>query len=860
MLAALWLFPLLALAEASSVPPVTQGDPAAAAAVDEASIDPAVVAPYEASGPLAESARELKEGQWAGTLKRLSASSKNPRELYLRAHALALSGSSGEAARALEALLPSYSALAPRISCLAAAAYTSAGDLDASLRHLGTCAEDPVKGKLAKVERAKLLVNLDRKDEARQELERLAAGTGNLRNEALVVLGQLHADAGRAEAALEVFRKVYLDDPTHYLAERARGLARATMRQSGAPKASAARIADQVEKLLEANMAKTALAALRDLNVGPIGPRPFTPRRCVPLKREAPADAPEAGEDAEAEAGEAADETAEAAAPPARVNSDVGKETESATPRPAPFAIADARETEPLPAVVLPKCAVPVVKQPADPLRCRAQLLEGVTLRKNRTNTRALSLLREVYERCADPAVRSRAAFFASGAANAVKDPDAPYLAELAALQFKESPWADDALMQAASLARDRADRATERLALRRLVESYPESDQRAEALFRIFWAHRAEGHPERGLGYLDILMKEYDAGPRSDGGDAERGRYWWGRTVGQDAVPADRGRGVEMLASLARERPMTFYGLLSRSFLAATEPAKEPPVLTGAPHKGPLRIGRLATDRGFTMGVELLRLGLTREARDALAAVDYRPLREDGRRGKEGTLAVLEMLRDVGDHRTSHVLARRELLKTSRDATDPFARRVALVAYPLAFRDSIRAHCTSAGFPPNFLQGLMREESALDPKAKSPVGARGLTQLMPATAKAVAKSLGLKRLNVDDLWQPDLNIRIGSVYLSRMLRTFGHPGLAAAAYNAGPGAVARWLKGATRAFDEFVEEIPYAETKGYVKRVLRSYAAYYYLYEKDIARSVKVSLSLKPPPPGTTQSTGLEQ
>jgi soluble lytic murein transglycosylase len=126
-----------------------------------------------------------------------------------------------------------------------------------------------------------------------------------------------------------------------------------------------------------------------------------------------------------------------------------------------------------------------------------------------------------------------------------------------------------------------------------------------------------------------------------------------------------------------------------------------------------------------------------------------------------------------------------------------------------------------------------MREESALDPRAVSPAGAIGLTQLMLPTAQEMARRLRLGGVSRGKLTDASLNIRLGSRYLGDLVRKFdGSIPLALAAYNAGGGAVSRWLE-ARRGLDvdEFVEEIPVEETRGYVKRVLRSYAAYRLLY-----------------------------
>jgi soluble lytic murein transglycosylase len=135
----------------------------------------------------------------------------------------------------------------------------------------------------------------------------------------------------------------------------------------------------------------------------------------------------------------------------------------------------------------------------------------------------------------------------------------------------------------------------------------------------------------------------------------------------------------------------------------------------------------------------------------------------------------------------------------------------------------------------PDLLQALMREESALDPKALSWAGAVGLTQLMPATAKAVAKGLKIRNVNVQMLLEPDLNIRLGSWYLGTLVKRWdGNLPYAIASYNAGPGMVARWRDANGKAeLDEWVEDIPISETRGYVKRVLRSYNTYQLLYAR---------------------------
>jgi soluble lytic murein transglycosylase len=122
------------------------------------------------------------------------------------------------------------------------------------------------------------------------------------------------------------------------------------------------------------------------------------------------------------------------------------------------------------------------------------------------------------------------------------------------------------------------------------------------------------------------------------------------------------------------------------------------------------------------------------------------------------------------------------------------------------------------------------------------------LLQIIPPTALAIARSLKLDPPSADALYAPEINIRLGSWYLGQLLKRFGHPALAAAAYNAGPPAVSRWTKSkGTLPFDLFVEEIPYRETRGYVKQVIADHHVYHSLYG-DPGKAPQLTLSVPQP------------
>jgi soluble lytic murein transglycosylase len=125
-----------------------------------------------------------------------------------------------------------------------------------------------------------------------------------------------------------------------------------------------------------------------------------------------------------------------------------------------------------------------------------------------------------------------------------------------------------------------------------------------------------------------------------------------------------------------------------------------------------------------------------------------------------------------------------------------------------------------------------MREESGFRAEIVSPVGARGLLQIMVETGRQLAEQHGVEEFAGDDLFDPGTNIDLGARYLTDLARLFeGRTSASIASYNAGPDVVSKWEPGASVADDEWVEAIPYSQTRSYVKRVLRSLYAYRVLY-----------------------------
>ncbi len=147
---------------------------------------------------------------------------------------------------------------------------------------------------------------------------------------------------------------------------------------------------------------------------------------------------------------------------------------------------------------------------------------------------------------------------------------------------------------------------------------------------------------------------------------------------------------------------------------------------------------------------------------------------------------------------------------------------------FPRAHADLFEKEARRNQMDASLLFAISRRESAFAADTRSPAGAVGLMQLMPATARQVARSLKLKRPRTQSLKRPALNIRLGSRYIADMLRRYdGNPAMALAAYNAGPGAVDRWRPDFETDADIWIDTIPFQETRKYVRIVLE-YAIIY--------------------------------
>lgn len=305
--------------------------------------------------------------------------------------------------------------------------------------------------------------------------------------------------------------------------------------------------------------------------------------------------------------------------------------------------------------------------------------------------------------------------------------------------------------------------------------------------------------------------------------------KYWSAR-AGQ--LSGMKGDGLlPRYRELVALHPGSFYALMAQERLK--ELGVTPPV--AFPEKTAELKGAKVPPQ-LSDALALTRAGLYRDANLEVQA-QLSTLRD-----RSDALVWGHALQGIGEFGAAYAVAARMLWGPVFTEKKPEA--VALL-YPRAFRSAVEKEAARHQLPVSLIWAIMRRESAFKPEVASFADARGLMQIIPPTANAIAKELGEDAPPPDALFAPEVNIRYGAWYLAKLTERFGHPALVAASYNAGPPAVSRWVEqDGTLPLDLFVELIPYKETRGYVKQVVADVQLYQALYvPEEQATSVPMTL-----------------
>jgi soluble lytic murein transglycosylase len=357
-----------------------------------------------------------------------------------------------------------------------------------------------------------------------------------------------------------------------------------------------------------------------------------------------------------------------------------------------------------------------------------------------------------------------------------------------------QSALRDDAPYFAAWLHLDTADLERASRELSELARRHPRSRRADDARWFSAWALIRKG----ALSEAEAALERLEAGD-----SLLRARYWRAR------ITADPAVATRLLASVAAADPLGYYGLLSCSRLAAAgAPCAAAPLSAGRP---PPELNDLSDAPRLRRAALLAAHGFRDEAIAELAGLSF----SNG--GRLSAPLAAELAHFLEDPLLPFRVARDQL---------GLSRRTLAWSYPEAWPRLVAAAAEAARVDPTLLRAVMRRESGFRTEARSPAGAVGLLQIVPSTAARLSALLRLPEADGDRLEEPSVNIPLGAGYLALLVERFGDPMVAIAAYNAGPNAVLRWTRGQpTLPLDEWVESIPFRETRQYVRAVVENWA-----------------------------------
>ena len=358
---------------------------------------------------------------------------------------------------------------------------------------------------------------------------------------------------------------------------------------------------------------------------------------------------------------------------------------------------------------------------------------------------------------------------------------------------------AEEALLDAAYLKRYQKKPDQSLQLFQSFLVSHPDSPKAGGVIWEAAWtSYQARDYLGASV-YLKRLA--------GNGELREKALYWLGRSLSN----AGDEKGAQLaFASLAEEYPFGYYALICNKWCDIGAFPVPPKILSDA----------LPMPAGFEREKALISLGLFDDAARELSTT---------RKGKN-PLGIARLFLEMENYNGAlHAVARENPKRSLKESASLWG-----VNYPLAYQEEVAKNAAATAVPESLIYAIMRTESNYSPGALSPVGAIGLMQIMPATAEAMSKGDSAR------LTRPECNIRLGARYLKDQLATYGRNiPLTAAAYNAGPGNVKRWQKNlASLPQDEFIESIPFRETREYVKKVVSTMELYQRLYRLPASKN----------------------
>ncbi len=329
------------------------------------------------------------------------------------------------------------------------------------------------------------------------------------------------------------------------------------------------------------------------------------------------------------------------------------------------------------------------------------------------------------------------------------------------------------------------------------VVAEYPAFEDTPDAAWNLGWIYYKRGQYQNAY---DIFSGyTYPA----DSFDAQSFPYWKAKSLEKLGHKAD---AYNIYESLAFSNRFTYHSFLARVKIDHTAKVSDTKISSYT----------LLKDPNYEKAVMLINMGIYEYADKEIVAL------EEKAAGDDQVIIVSQLYNRSGNIYKSVNL----LEKIDVPAALPYK-------YPQPYSDEVFKFSNKYGHDVLLVYSLIREESRYNKDAVSSSNARGLMQLIRGTANDSAQEVGIQQYSFNKLFEPEVNVELGSFYLRKVLDRYnGEIPLGLASYNAGPNRVAEWVNTiGYHKFDEFIEKIPITETRNYVKRILRSYGAYNAIY-----------------------------
>jgi soluble lytic murein transglycosylase-like protein/tetratricopeptide (TPR) repeat protein len=398
------------------------------------------------------------------------------------------------------------------------------------------------------------------------------------------------------------------------------------------------------------------------------------------------------------------------------------------------------------------------------------------------------------------------------------------------------SSVADDSLWWRARILEDRGNAVDAQGLFARITGEYPNSTWAPDAAFR-------RGMLSYGAGRYQEAADIWGRGQSSVAAVSERQRltFWQGKAL---LKAGNREAGRPALEQLAQSGEDDYYGVRAGSLLQnrhdQPKATREAKLDLAQSYDWPAaeawlstKVGRLvnnnawANDQRWARALELWTIG--RNSQGDLEAFD---LIETHGRDPVAMYTLARHLQTEGRVSMSARAGQRLVAALDTNPNAGLPKALLSLSYPAAFGTLAQKHAQNERISPLLLLAFVRQESFFNPRAESPVGALGLTQVVPATGVELASRLGVRDFASEDLLHADLNLRLGASYMAQSLRDLDNELFVAfSAYNAGQSPSRRWRQTAGKDADVFLEQIEYTETRRYVEIVAENYAIYRYLY-----------------------------